>query len=703
MTGPTPRSRPSRRPGARLTAGVAGLAGLGLVAGVGALAAVAPSTVSADGGPVRVSTTTPVPGPATTAAARVPTAGGPTGAAVAARPVGVPASTATAWDAPSASVTAPAESVVAKVAADQPVRIVTVRSVGGRPVISTRAVTGRAAAAAAVVDAQQDRSTVSVGVDEVLRIADDGTPVTTAGSPTVGSAAAGTTNDTLRANQWALTRLRADETWTRTTGSPVTVAVLDTGVQGGHPDLAGRVLPGVDLIRDVPTSTDGTNDTHGHGTHVAGIIAAVSNNNLGIAGLAPGTKILPVRVLGKDGSGPSSAIADGIVRATDLGAAILNLSLGSASRSTAISSAVQYALSKNVIVVAAAGNFRQSGNPVFWPASDTGVIGVAATDSTDKDAAFSNTGSYVDIAAPGVGIVSTHLGGTYAGMSGTSMAAPYVAATAALAKALSPGLTPATMTTLLQQTATDLGAAGRDDVTGYGLVDPYDVVCSLGSGCAATPAPTTSPTTKPTVTPTTKPTTTPTATPTTTPRPPAPVATAFTLTSGRGKTVSAGTSVTVTATLTSGSNRAPLRNAPIQLCVRTAPATAFTCQNTQTDLSGVAQYNASLSATTSVYFTFAGTSSTKASKTATAAHPVTAGVSLVNPSSGTLAVTVTPAASQLVTLDRWTGKTWSRVASTKVSTAGQASFTGLKAATYRVRVATSKITVGSTSAALPVR
>ncbi|SHN47460.1 S8 family serine peptidase [Cryptosporangium aurantiacum] len=692
MTEPTPRTR---RPGARFTAGVAGLAGLGLVAGVVA----APSTVLAEGAPDPVTTTVPVT-PVTTPAAPATTLAGAAGRATAA-PV--------TWSKPGASVTAPPESVVAGVSADERVRIVTVRNVDGKPVVSTRAVTGREAAAAAVADSQEDAGTVSVGVDQVVRIADAEPAPTTAAAaaPTTAApttSAAATSTDTLRSGQWALTRLRAEDTWARTTGGSVLVAVVDSGVQANHPDLAGRVVSGVDLVRDT-SSTDGSYDPNGHGTHVAGIIGAIANNNQGIAGLAPGATILPVRVLGANGSGYSSAVATGIIESVDRNAAVINMSLGSSTRDSAITSAVQYALSKNVTVIASAGNSRMSGNPVNWPAAETGVIGVAATDSADQDASFSNTGSYVDIAAPGVAIVSTYRGSAYVSMNGTSMAAPYVAATAALAKAVSPGLTPAAMTTLLQNTATDLGTAGRDNAFGYGLVNPYAAVCSLG-GCAATPAPTTSPaptTPAPTTpAPTTSPA--PTTRPTTPPKPTAPAKTTFTLTSGSGKKITAGTAVTVTATLTSGSTRTPtpLPNAAIHVCVRTAPATKFTCEAGQTDAGGTARYSASPNTATTVYFTHPGGTGTTASKSATASYPVIATAQLVTQAGGTLAVTVNPAAGQVLTLDRWTGKTWAKVTTKKVSAAGQASFTGLTAGSYRVRVPASGSALGSTSGAVTV-
>ncbi|WP_344649779.1 S8 family serine peptidase, partial [Cryptosporangium japonicum] len=556
----------------------------------------------------------------------------------------------------------PPAALVGSVRADQPVRIVTVRTVGGRPTVTTSTVTGRAKATAVVTAAQADDATVSVGVDRVLRLTDT------------------TSNDPYRASQWALTTLGAEKTWPASTGTGVTVAVVDTGVQRNHPDLAGTVLAGVDLVGDVPTSTDGSNDENGHGTHVAGIVGAIANNQKGVAGLAPGVKILPVRVLDGDGAGYDSDIAQGIVKAVDRGVAVVNLSVGG-TEAGATASAVKYALSKNVVVVAAAGNERQDGNAISYPAADAGVIGVAATDSTNTDAPFSNTGSYVDLAAPGVGIWSTFKGSTYKQLSGTSMATPYVSAAAALAKSVSPGLTPATMTTLLQSTATDIGKAGRDDATGYGLVNPYAAVCSLVSCDGSTPAPT----------PTTEPTT-----------PVDPVTTAFRLTTGGGRTVTAGTTISIAGKLTNSATGAPLAGAYAEFCVRIAPATGFRCTAATTGADGTVRVSGIATANTWVYLTYPGDGGTAASRTATAAYPVAARVTL---RAGTKSVTATldPARGQLVKLDRWTGKTWALVTGKTVTAAGSASFTKLKAGTYRVRVGASSSTVASVSGSLRVK
>ncbi|HET9730673.1 MAG TPA: S8 family serine peptidase, partial [Acidimicrobiia bacterium] len=247
-----------------------------------------------------------------------------------------------------------------------------------------------------------------------------------------------------------------------------------------HQDLAGSVLAGTDLASDKatydPAGTGGV-DPGGHGTHVAGIIAAHPNNGVGISGAAPGVKILPVRVLDHTGSGFTSDVADGIDWAVDHGARVINLSLGGGP-SPGIQTAMQYALAHNVVVVAAGGNDYLNGNTPTYPAAYPEAIAVAAVDHNLQRASFSNTGSYIDIAAPGDSIWSLWGQGPtqYALASGTSMATPYVAAAAALVVAINPSLTAAEITTVLEATATDLWPSGVDHWYGHGLVNPRKAV-----------------------------------------------------------------------------------------------------------------------------------------------------------------------------------------------------------------------------------
>ena len=252
--------------------------------------------------------------------------------------------------------------------------------------------------------------------------------------------------------------------------SAVTVAVLDTGVDA-HPELAAALLPGQNFTTSPGGATDAT-DRHGHGTHVAGTVGADADTE--VEGVAHGVRILPVKVLGDDGSGYSDWTSAGIIWAADNGADVINMSLGGAGASTMQAAAIDYARSLGVTVIAAAGNANSS--TPFYPAAFPGVIAVSAVDQARAKASFSNFGSYVDVAAPGVDIISTYLSGQWAGASGTSMAAPHVAGVAALVRAAAPGLSPDEVEQALTSSGTDLGSPGRDDVFGHGLVDAVGAV-----------------------------------------------------------------------------------------------------------------------------------------------------------------------------------------------------------------------------------
>ncbi|WP_433789075.1 S8 family serine peptidase [Actinoplanes sp. CA-252034] len=400
------------------------------------------------------------------------------------------------WEPVTYGLTASPEQLLpATVSADRPARVVTT-TVGedGRPVVTVKEATDRQSAVRLVEDGQSTDDAVSVEVDAQAYAY---------GVPT------GT--DPSRAQQWSLTKLKADDAWKRSTGAGVTVAVIDTGVDARHPDLAGNVLDGYDAITD---KAGPVVDSHGHGTHVAGTIAAVTGNGVGISGMAPDTKILPVKVLGANGGGNMSDIAEGIIWAADHGAQIINMSLGSTTRVAAVTNAVNYARGKGVTVIAAVGNSRQQGSPVSYPAADTGVIGVAGTDTADRIGTYSTAGTYVDVAAPGTDILSTYpatRGPGYKQMSGTSMASPHVAAAAALLKSANPALTSDQIEAALEKTAVDLGTPGFDNDFGNGRIDPAAALASLTPVTAPTTRPTTAPVTKaPTTAPVTKaPTTAP--------------------------------------------------------------------------------------------------------------------------------------------------------------------------------------------------
>jgi len=289
--------------------------------------------------------------------------------------------------------------------------------------------------------------------------------------------------DPLRTFQWALDRLKAEPVAAAGDAAGQKIAVVDTGVDGGHPDLAGAVLSGFDAF----DGGDGKTDPNGHGTHVAGIIAAVAGNDIGVEGFARGAKILPVRVLEGDGSGFSSDVAEGILWAVQNGAGVINLSLGSPETSSVVDEAVRQAVQQGVVVVAASGNEGGNDNPVMYPAALPEVLSVGAIDQTDERADFSGHGDWLDLVAPGVQIAST-MSGQYMYSSGTSMAAPYVSAAAAQVRKRYPALTPAQVRDHLRTTAEDLGPAGHDENFGDGLVNPLEALSTAPGGAAIPPS-----------------------------------------------------------------------------------------------------------------------------------------------------------------------------------------------------------------------
>lgn len=234
-----------------------------------------------------------------------------------------------------------------------------------------------------------------------------------------------TFGDPLRDQQYSLQKLNAEQAWRSSRGG-VIVAVVDTGVDATHPDLAGKIVAGYDFVnRD-----DSPDDDQGHGTHVAGIACATPDNDTGIAGVGFDCKIMPVKVLDSNGGGNHSIIAEGIIWATDHSASVINLSLGGTTGSGALRDAVKYATSRGVIVVAAAGNDGTTEDN--FPAAYPEAISVCATDQNDVVARFSNQAKSVDVCAPGVAILSTVRGGKYEKWNGTSMATPNVSGVAAL-------------------------------------------------------------------------------------------------------------------------------------------------------------------------------------------------------------------------------------------------------------------------------
>jgi len=324
------------------------------------------------------------------------------------------------------------------------------------------------------------------------------------------------TSDPYFDKQWGLAKIQAERAWPIANGSGAIIAVVDTGVDFNHPDLASKLIyySDADFVEPDGTCTgrkgkrtcvqDGAQDQNGHGTHVAGIAAAITNNGTGVAGVAPGARILPVRVLDAEGSGTSDQIAAGIRYAADKGAHVINLSLGFLSgvgevvkvigELDSVYAAIEYAHSKGSVVVFAAGN--DSVPLCAEPSAAPDVICVGSTDSRDLRSWFSNGDATLMknylVAPGGDGLTcegdifatypttlaqsscSTQAG--YEALAGTSMAAPHVAGVAALLS--SKGLDRGRIVSCLRATSDDLGTPGRDPVFGYGRLNAYKAVSS---------------------------------------------------------------------------------------------------------------------------------------------------------------------------------------------------------------------------------
>jgi type VII secretion-associated serine protease mycosin len=286
--------------------------------------------------------------------------------------------------------------------------------------------------------------------------------------------------DAVREDQWQLDELRIDSAWRLAQGSGVTVAVLDSGVDARHPDLAGQVLPGVDLVKG---SGDGRTDPVGHGTTVAGFIAGRNDDERGVVGLAPQARILPVRVLDADNRYDDALIvAQGVRWAVDHGARVLNLSLGGVGDSAALAEALDYAFAKDVVVIACTGNVTPSApTEVWYPAREPGVLAVSGLDRGNHDVLWANsiTGPATVISAPANGLLGAHPGGGYWRVQGTSFAAPLVAATAALVRSRWPTMSAANVVNRIIRTARDIGPPGRDESYGFGAVDPVAALSAV--------------------------------------------------------------------------------------------------------------------------------------------------------------------------------------------------------------------------------
>jgi len=272
-------------------------------------------------------------------------------------------------------------------------------------------------------------------------------------------------NDPDWLKQWGPQKIEADWAWNTTMGDPsVLVAVVDTGIDWNHPDLADNYVPlGYDWVNNDPDPMD----DHGHGTHCAGVIAAIVNNTIGMAGLAQ-VRVMAEKGLDESGSGRLSDLASAIIHAVDQGADIISCSWGSYVKSTLLHEAVRYAYDHGVLVVTAAGN--DATDTKHYPAAYDEVLAVTATDQNDDPASFTNFGNWVEVAAPGVRIYSTIWDDSYAYMSGTSMSTPHVSGIAALIWSRFPNMTRDQVWAQLQYTAEDLGDLGFDVYYGYGRI-----------------------------------------------------------------------------------------------------------------------------------------------------------------------------------------------------------------------------------------
>jgi thermitase len=281
-------------------------------------------------------------------------------------------------------------------------------------------------------------------------------------------------NDPLWRDSWALPKVNAVAAWKWATGRPETViAILDTGVDAGHPDLKAALVPGYDVVNhDADPSDD-----HGHGTMVAGVIAARSNNGIGVASLCWHCSLMPVKVIDSKGLGGAANVAEGLVWATDHGADVINMSFTMSGADPAVEQAVAYAVGHGVVVVAAAGNDGNSN--VTYPAGYPGVLSVAATDRADAAYGWSSRGSWVQLAAPGCSM-TTAGGNSYGDFCGTSSAAAFVSGLAGLARSYAPALPGAAVGHALVSSAKPIG-----DAVSAGRVDAGALLKALGAGKVA--------------------------------------------------------------------------------------------------------------------------------------------------------------------------------------------------------------------------
>ncbi|MEV6636909.1 type VII secretion-associated serine protease mycosin [Actinoplanes sp. NPDC051470] len=303
-----------------------------------------------------------------------------------------------------------------------------------------------------------------------------GAPVSAAPSEPVGCL--GPPQSVETGTPWPQSRLGVERAWPLTRGAGVTVAVVDTGIAANSPQLSGRVRHGFDLTAD--GGTRGDRDCFGHGTFIAGIIAAAPAAGTGFSGVAPEATLLPVRVANALDDGTAGLLARGIRTAVDAGASVINVSASTAAPEASLVAAVEYAEDHDVVVVAAAANGAKEQAAVAYPAALPTVLAVGAINSTGALADFSQQGKHLRLTAPGVDVVSIGPGGPghWIG-SGTSYAVPFVAGVAALVRAYRPELTAAEVRHRLEVTADHPAASMPDRGFGFGVVNPAGAVSSV--------------------------------------------------------------------------------------------------------------------------------------------------------------------------------------------------------------------------------
>jgi len=284
--------------------------------------------------------------------------------------------------------------------------------------------------------------------------------------------------------QWHLTTINAAAAWSITTGNAsVPIAMVDSGVDTTHPDLASKLIPGWSFL----LNSSNTADVLGHGTATAGTTAAATNNGVGIAGVGWNNPIMPLVVLDSSDYATYSNIASAIAFAADHGVRIINVSIGGSTSSSTLQSAVTYAWNKGAVVFAAAMNFATSAP--YYPAACEYAVAVSATEPNDTLASFSDFGAWIDLSAPGDNIYTTDSAGGYQYWYGTSFSAPIAAAVGALALSINPALSAQSLVTLLEQNSDDIGPAGYDTSFGWGRINAYKAALAASASLSSDTTP----------------------------------------------------------------------------------------------------------------------------------------------------------------------------------------------------------------------